>query len=247
MVFVALIQLPGKNTVLHLSENMIYLVCTRSVVIGRGKMKKILLVSMSALFASNAFATLITFDELSEGEILSNQYAGLGVNFSAGHVPIAGLSSPTGTFATNTSMEVTSATGTDVGALGEPNLVSGNVLHSFSGFLSEDGDPSFTITFNNAIDSVSLDFAGVAVPSSSRLIAVSGGSIVASVEATTSNIQETLSLTGIYVNEIIVTPGEFFDWACVDNLRFTEAVPEPASMVILGGAALAAISRRRKK
>jgi hypothetical protein len=246
MVFVALIRLPGKNTVLHQSEYMIYLVCTRSVVIGRGKMKKILLMSMSALFASNAFATLITFDELTEGAVVSNQYTDQGVTFTAGHAPVAGINAPTGSFATNSAMDVTSVTGSNVGGLGSPNLVSGNLLHSFSGWLNEDGDSSFTLTFDSAITSISVDFAGVATPGSIALHAISGGSIVSSIFGTTGG-QSTLSMVGINVTEIVVLNGDFSDWVGVDNINYTNAVPEPASMVILGGAALAAISRRRKK
>ncbi len=212
-------------------------------------MKKILLISMSALLASNAFATLINFDDLAVDTILSNQYAGQGVTFAAGHNQlIPGLTTgSTGAFATNTTMDIVSATGSNVGGLGTPTLVSGNLLRGFSGWLSEDGDASFTMTFTNAISAVSLDFAGVATANVSGLYAISGGSVVASAVVGAGTGQATLNLAGLNVTEVVVLPGDFNDWVGVDNLNFTEAVPEPATMVVLAGAALAAASRRRKK
>jgi hypothetical protein len=114
-------------------------------------------------------ATLITFDEglVSEGDTLFDQYAAMGVFFTPNG--FTGTNSITGNpFATNSDMTITA---TDLGGLGSPALVSGNLLHSFGGWLAEDGDPSIVMTFAFDVSSVSADFAGMAIVGSTGLMA----------------------------------------------------------------------------
>jgi hypothetical protein len=82
----------------------------------------------------------ITFDAgdpiggLAVGETLGNQYAAYGVMFAPS--PFTGPGAPTGNWATRTDMTITSASGNDIGGLGSPSLVSGNILHSYNDWAS---------------------------------------------------------------------------------------------------------------
>lgn len=210
-------------------------------------MKRALLLPGSlllSLVAASANATLIDFNSLSEGEVVSSQFAG--VTFSAGpgslDVPNAGGNG----LATNSNMQVTS---TDLGGLGTPSLVSGMILRTFDGWLDEDGDSVFVMTFATGIESISVDFAGISTASSTAMYAYAGGTThVASITATGTG-QQTLTLSGLgNATQVAITAGDFFDWVGVDNINYTPAstVPEPATMAVLGIGA-AAMLRRRKR
>ena len=97
------------------------------------------------MLSTAASAADITFDDLAPGTILSTQYAALGVVFSANAFSGKNGNSTDADWATNTDMGIVASTGADVGGLGGPALVSGNILHSFSGWLAEDGDASFAV------------------------------------------------------------------------------------------------------
>jgi hypothetical protein len=209
-------------------------------------------------FTSSALAATfnITFDPgdpiggLPANTILSNQYfAATGATFSPNG--FSGPGGPTGTWATNTDMTVVSSSGSDVGGLGTPSLVSGNILRSFNGWLSENGDASFRITFASAINFFSASFAGIATPASTRIFAFNGTTQVAFIAATTTTGQQTLSLSGLFTS-IVITPGDFFDWVGVDNITFTTAgvpaVPEGGNtlaLMAIGSGALLAFARWR--
>lgn len=207
------------------------------------------------LFTSPAAAApiTITFDAgdpiggLAANTTLSNQYAGVGVTFSPNG--FTGAGGPTGSWASNTSMTVVSSTGVDAGGLGTPSLVSGNLLHSFNGWLNENGDASFRATFAGGITSLSATFAGIATPGSSRLFAYNGSTLLASATATTTG-QQTLTVSSAGpITSVVFTPGDFFDWVGVDNITFTPVdVPEPATLTLLAlGVAAAARSRRNRR
>lgn len=192
---------------------------------------------------------LIDFENLSVGDTLVDQYAAWGVTFSAS--PYTGADSPTGGWATNTDMTIVAVGGGDTGGLGSPSLVSGNILRSFNGWLSEDGDASFLMTFAKPITAVSVDFAGVAFPSSTGLdIYSTAGNYVTTVFATGTG-QQTLKYTGTDIGFVVVTPGDYDDWVGVDNIGFTvaAAVPEPETygMLALGLGVLAVVARRRQR
>lgn len=216
----------------------------------------------AALLASvHAFAlTRITFDAgdpiggLSAGATLSNQYAAFGVTFAANG--FTGMGGPTSDWASNSDMTIASTTDDDVGVLGGPSLVSGNLLHSLYGWADEDGDPSFRATFAGGITSFSADFAGVSVPGSVRLFAYNGSVLLGSVAGagagggTTS--QFTLAIAAARITSVVVTPGDYSDWVGVDNITFSPvavaAVPEPESYALLGiglVAVVVAAARRR--
>lgn len=187
----------------------------------------------------------ITFEDLVEGTLLSTQYSALGVNFVANAFSGASSSSSGKPWASNTDMTVTA---TDLGGLGSPLLVSGNVLRSFNGWQSEDGDPSFWITFTAPVSSVSMDFAGMGgTPADTRLFAYNGTSLLGSVSATSNTGQQTLSFSAASITKVGVAPGSFRDWVAVDNLKFEAAapVPEPASYALLSLGLAALLAKRR--
>jgi hypothetical protein len=191
-------------------------------------------------------AATLGFDDLAPGTTLSTQYAGVVFAPNA----FSGLA-PEGDWATNTDMTVVSATGGDVGALGSPSLVSGNLLRSFTGWTNEDGNPSFRVTFVAAIDSFSADFAGVDTPADVRLFAYDGSTLLGIV-AGSSTGQFTLSFSAPRITSIVVTPGDFLDYVGVDNIRYqavVASVPEPATFALMsvGFAALAWARRHGKK
>ncbi|HLP00209.1 MAG TPA: PEP-CTERM sorting domain-containing protein [Fimbriimonas sp.] len=212
-------------------------------------MKKGLIALSLATVASSSFATLITFEDLSTGTVLSNQYSG--VTFSGGIGSALGLTAPTGDWATNTDLTVVSSTGSDVGGLGTPSgLVSGNIIRSFNGWLSEDGDAAVTLTFATNITDISVAFAGIATAPSTGIYAIKSDNTIFSSAVASASGQTVLSLAGLTgINRVVITTGDFFDWVGFDNINYTNesAVPEPASMAVLGLGAVALMRRRRNK
>ncbi len=209
--------------------------------------------------AASAQTTTITFDAgdpiggLAEGATLSNQYAASGVTFTAN--AFSGPGGPTGTWSANTDMTVVSSTGGDVGGLGTPSLVSGNLLRSFDGWLAERGDPSFRANFSTSIFFLSADFAGIATPGSTHLYAYNGTTLLTSATATTLTGQQTLTVSSATpITSVVFTPGDFFDWVGVDNITFTSTasvnpVPEPSEWLAMGmaGASVGGLMVRARR
>jgi hypothetical protein len=196
------------------------------------------------LAAGQASATTLTFEDLAVGTVLSTQYSALGATFSAN--AYTGTGGPTSDWASNTDMTIVSSTGSDVGGLGTPTLVSGNLLRSFAGWLNEDGDPSFRISFSSAATGFSASFAGVSTAADVRVFAYNGATLVGTV-AGSSTGQFTLSYAGP-VTSVVITPGSFNDWVGVDNITYNlAAVPEVSTYAMMGlGVAVLALQRRRR-
>ena len=198
------------------------------------------------LGAAQAGAGNITFDDLAEGTTLSNQYAGLGAIFAPN--AFSGPGGPSGNgWATNTDMTVTSSVTGDVGGLGTPPLVSGNVLHSFNGWLGESGDASFSILFSTPVNMVSMDFAGVGNPADVQLFAYNGTTLLGSVAGgpVLTGGQFTLSFSAASITSVAVTPGSYNDWVAVDNVVFAP-IPEPATFALMGLGLAALVAFRRR-
>jgi PEP-CTERM motif len=202
--------------------------------------------ALSLLAASPAWAVTITFEDLAVGSTLSNQYAAQGVTFSGNAFSGAGSSTSGEPWASNSDLTVVSSTGTDVGGLGTPGLVSGNILRSFNGWLSENGDPSFLMTFSTAVGSVSMDFAGVSTGADVTLWAYNGATLLGSTSGASTG-QFTLSFAAAEITSVAVRPGTFNDWVGVDNIVFAP-VPETSTyaMMALGLALLGVAARRRR-
>jgi hypothetical protein len=181
----------------------------------------------------------ITFDAgdpingLTVGTVLGSQYAAAtGATFTPN--AFTGSTPPPPTqpaWATNTDVTVVSSTGADVGGLGTPTLVSGNILRSFNGWLGENGDPSIRMTLANPASTVSIDFAGIATATSTRLIAFNAGGTQVGTATAAGTGQQTLTVTAAGIASVAILPGDFDDWVGVDNIRFTlEPVSVPPTL-----------------
>lgn len=204
-------------------------------------------VSPAATLGPGSF--LIDFENLAVGDTLANQYSAWGVTFSA--PAYSGTGGPTTAWASNTDMTIVAVGGGNTGALGTPSLVSGKLLRSFTSWLNlENGDPSFAMAFSTPITAISIDFAGIARPSSTGIdIFNTAGTYVTTVFATATG-QQTLSYTGTDIGYVGVTPGDFEDWVGVDNISFTvaAAVPEPQTYGMLAlGLGMVGIALRRRQ
>jgi PEP-CTERM motif len=207
------------------------------------------LASALLLATSQASAVTLNFDNLAAGTVLSNQYAALGAIFSANAFSGAGTSSSGEAWATNTDMTIVSSSGGDVGGLGLPGLVSGNVLRSMGSWLNENGDASFRVSFSSLATGFSATFAGVSVGSDVSLFAFNGATLVGTVSGagtSTGTDQFVLSYAGP-VTSVAIRPGSFNDWVAVDNITYTLApVPEASTWAMMGmGMLLLAFKRRR--
>ena len=192
-------------------------------------------------------STTIGFEDLAVGSTLGSQYASLGVIFSPDDFEDA-----------STDLTVVSSTGADVGALGLPNLVSGNIVHSFGGWLNEISYANVLATLTDPVGSVSVDFAGNGSTASgagtsyfpSELVALDADlNVIQDVIATpnaTATYQTTLTVSSTTNNiaYVGIFVGDFDDWVGFDNFSMTVLSPEPASLSTLALSGL--IFRRRR-
>jgi PEP-CTERM motif len=212
------------------------------------------------LAAANASAVTITFDELASGVTLSNQYAALGAVFSPNGFSGANPNPPAGrTWATNTDMTVVNLDSNGSATYGTPLLVKGNVFHAFgssnspTGWLNENGDPSFKVSFSTPVNTFSADFAGVAgfvgTGSDVSIYAFNGATLLGRVNGQEGRAgQFTLSFSAASITSVVLTPGSAGDYVAVDNINFTPVttVPEASTYAMMAlGLGLLAWRRRR--
>lgn len=196
--------------------------------------------SASAATRNIDFDTDALGNTITDLTTVSTQYAAWGVNFTPN--AFAG-----GSWASNTGM---TATSTDVG--GGYNASLGNVLHAFNvDWLTEDGDPSFLISFSTGITSFEMDVIGDTggvdgLQTFVALFAADGTTLIDFFDASgiggVERIGGALSGTAFFA---AVAHGDFNDWVGIDNITYTEVIPAPASLGLLGLAGLVAGRRRR--
>lgn len=204
-----------------------------------------LAVAALALTVGAARAETITFETLAAGTVVSDQFPG--VTFTPNAFSGPGSSSSGANWATNTNLTVVSSTGSDVGGLGTPSLVSGNILRSFNGWLGENGDASFRISFSSPITTFSATFAGVNTPADVTLWAYNGATQVRTISGVIPG-QIVLSLNATSITSVVIRPGSTLDWVGVDNITWTPAavVPEAGTWAMMGlGLAVLAFRRRQ--
>jgi PEP-CTERM motif len=196
-----------------------------------------------SLAAAQASAVTITFNELTPGSVLSSQYAALGAVFTPNAFTGDGSSASGEPWATNTHMTIVDSQGPDVGGVGSSTLVGGNVLRSRPGWLGENGDASFLVSFSVPVTSFSADFADVTEFEDVTIWAYNGATLLGSVSGTAEG-DFTLSYAAAAITSVAVRPGNFFDYVAVDNINFAP-VPEPGSYLLMG-LGLAALALRRR-
>lgn len=190
---------------------------------------------------------------INSGETLRNQYADWGITFAAG-----GLTGPSGdgtqSWATNTSMIITNSDYSSRGLTAPPVT---NMLHSYGGWLNEDGSPIFRMNIaGGAIGAISADFVGMgstttyANTSFRPFIQVydAGNTLIGSAspvpQASTSYQTVTASFTGTAAYALIA-PGSFADWVGIDNV-VVNTVPTPGAMALFGAGVVCVAKRKRK-
>jgi hypothetical protein len=196
-----------------------------------------------ALQTAVAAAVTINFDSLAPGTVLSNQYVAQGATFSPNVFsgPDTGTSI-TANWATNTDMTIVDSNGSDIGSLGGPALVSGNILRSFSGWGAENGNASFLITFSPPVSNFSATFAGVFTGSDVTIWAYNGATLLGTVSGAAAG-QFVLSYSNATpITSVAVRPGTYVDWVAVDNITFTQVagvsptLQNAASRIVQGAA-----------
>lgn len=198
------------------------------------------------LAAAQASAVTINFDNLAAGTTLSTQYAALGAVFTPNAFSGAGTSTSGEPWATNTHMLLADSTGGNVGSLVPSALISGTVLRSFSGWLSEDGDASFLVSFSTPVSSFSAAFGNVTDAADVTIWAYNGSTLLGSVSGTQGG-EFTLSFSADAITSVAVRPGSYIDYVAVDNISFAP-VPEPGSYLLMGlGLAAFALRQRRQR
>jgi PEP-CTERM motif len=210
-------------------------------------MKKISMLAAGVLVAAQASAVTLTFEDLAAGAVLSTQYSMLGVTFSPDFFSGPGSSSSGEPWASNTDMTIVSAAVNGGANYGAPSLVSGNVLRSFALQESEDGDPSFLVSFAVPVTSFSATFASVFLFADVTMWAYDGNTLLGTVSGTTEG-QFVLTITGANITRVAVRPGSFDDYVAVDNIVFAP-IPEPGTygMMALGLLGIGLLMRRRQQ
>lgn len=218
--------------------------------------------AVAAAAPSHALTT-ITFNDLAPYTTVGNQYAAQGVVFSPNAFSGPGSSNSGRPWATNTNLQVVpilpnTDPNYDHGLLGSPALASGMILRAYGnvqpgGWLEEDGDASFKMTFTTPISSISMVMAGVSPVDElqTRIWVYSGTTLLGTVgtqDVSNLTTQQVLSFaSSTPITSVAVRPGTYFDYVAVDNISF-QPVPEPGTwaLMALGLVGMAGIARRRR-
>ena len=105
--------------------------------------------------------------------------------------------------------------------------------------------PTFEIDFTTAVhDAV---FAFVTNSGTSTISTFLGAAAVESVNFSTTTNGYYTGFTGSLFDRILVTPGGSNSAAVIDNLQFNTAVPEPASLTLLGAGLVGLLRLRRRR
>lgn len=213
--------------------------------------RSLLLLGLASMVpASMAGTYVIDFDKdskgaaIAEGATLNSQYDSWGISWESSPLD------PADGWASTTDLTITKD---DVGWL---TGQTGNLVHSFGGWLGEDGDADFAMLYDGSLGkliSVSADFLGDSDGLS--LFAAyhwNGASydLLGTSPQTVGEIgNETLSFSDASgIDAIIFAPGDFDDWVGVDNITLTvQAVPEPTTMAVLGLGLVGIASKRRRQ
>lgn len=181
-----------------------------------------------SLAAATAQAALITFDEVPDGTVLSNQYAALGVTFSA---DLARAPQATTAFCAG-----------ECGGL----PVSGNILENRNA--GNDRARHTTISFAAPTSGISFDYVPFGSLGGNTLVEAFDASDVLLWSSTTGtgcdpcNYPFLVAAAG--VSKLVLTNPQDGWVFGLDNLRF-ESVPEPGTFA-LAGLALVGLALRRR-
>jgi hypothetical protein len=167
--------------------------------------------------------TLLTFDELTDGTIVDDEYAALGVT-------VSGTSGNDGTgVSTDVGAYDTGGSYSDPMYIGQPDndWWDGSVIFEFSGV---------SVT----------QFGGILVSSVGDWLSVydTSGSLIETVYGDGS----TYDFVGIDTGSTLIGKAIFSgDFYAVDDVRFNASVPEPASLILLGAGLLGLGASRGKR
>lgn len=169
--------------------------------------------------------TLLNFDELADGTVVANQYAGQGVTIS-GTLGNNGMGGPSSVLAADTGSAFSGPI-----YIGQPaNSWNGSIVFDFAG------------VFVDQFGLMNVDSAGA------WLSVYSGDTLVETLFASGA-LYDFIGIDtgGINITRAVIS-GDFY---AVDDVRFNAAaiaVPEPASLTLLGiGLFGLGLSRRRKR
>lgn len=209
-------------------------------------MRSIRLLVFVVFFGTTSHGALIDFDDgaVVVGSTLANQYASLGVSFSPGHTALGVPAPPNSTpFASNTDLTVVDSTGSDIGGGVDPPI-AGLMLHSFNGWINEDGNPSFTISFQEPVIHLSVLFGGNDL-GDSALCAVNSLDNVTATSFVGPGVTDTAVLDlAEPVTNFVVVLGAADDWVGVDRIEFS-TIPEPSAVVAMISLSLLFLKRNR--